>query len=266
MHSISLSSSFWWFVSQAVIWFLAAIGGVVVLVGLWMEYKGGKVGYFHKAKKLTEHGEIWVMVGVAIEVIVGIGFAAREGWEARQIKAEIVANDPRNWSLNSVTAVAIFRYRTNKNGIEALAADLNAHINAQGSWPTRGFIKTEGPIIDIISFGPPEMTKILSNDVADVQFAIGFTWDPATRPYFDQILAILNRTNVTAAMFADSASEITLIPPFLDSKIKIDGGFMDVSFNSSTNKRFLIPPQTPSLEIKATSERQVGSNASQIHK
>jgi hypothetical protein len=104
--NLSSSSSSWW-ISQAPYWFLAAIGGLVVLMGLWLEYKGGKPGHFHVQKRKVECGEVWVMVGIVIEIIVGIGFAVRESWEAKQTADVIAKNDLRNQNISDISATAI---------------------------------------------------------------------------------------------------------------------------------------------------------------
>ena len=104
--NLSSSSSSWW-ISQASIWFLAAIGGLIVFRGLWLEYKGRKYGYFHVQKRKVECGEVWVMVGIVIEIIVGIGFAVKESWQARQTASVIAKNDPRNQNISDMSATAI---------------------------------------------------------------------------------------------------------------------------------------------------------------
>lgn len=71
---------------------LAAIGGMIVLCGLWLEYKFGDednefpdLRSFWRAKRLTRRGEKLVMLGVFLEVVVAMVFAGLDVFEKYEI-------------------------------------------------------------------------------------------------------------------------------------------------------------------------------------
>lgn len=97
-----------------IIVFCAAIGGIVVLIGLVKEYKWEKDWYsdindLRKSKLRRKGGEIWVIVGVALEVIIGIGFASHEWDEAKQTAINIKKNNPLKKPLAFLSASVTLR-------------------------------------------------------------------------------------------------------------------------------------------------------------
>ena len=66
---------------------VAALGGLAVFVGLWLEKIGDREEYqaiddFRKSKIHRKIGERLVRWGVFAEMLLGFGVAALEGWEA----------------------------------------------------------------------------------------------------------------------------------------------------------------------------------------
>src|ERR1022692_4525074 len=87
---------------ELIITLLAILGGIIVLLGLWMEHKSAKGWYsnlsdFRKQKKKGEYGYKLVMVGIFLETLIG-------GWFAYQDVAEMWRNDPNNQPITSVGA------------------------------------------------------------------------------------------------------------------------------------------------------------------
>ena len=85
---------------------IAAIGGVIVVVGLLMEHFGEKDWYkdsnhFDKCKSIYKKGEWFVIAGVGIEVVVAILTAIGE-WNLRQLAQK---NDPLKQPVAQVSAV-----------------------------------------------------------------------------------------------------------------------------------------------------------------
>lgn len=83
--------------------FVAAFGGVIVLIALWMEELGEEDEYetiadVRKSKRVSKIGRKLLMFGIVIEIMVGFGIAAKD------IK-EFSENSRLNAPINSVSAV-----------------------------------------------------------------------------------------------------------------------------------------------------------------
>jgi len=100
-----------WLRSEFVVFVLAALGGIVVIIGLWWEYKStdetryekAEIDEFRSLKSLEKRGEKWVIAGIIIEVIVAVLFAWRDDWHIRQIETAQHNADPRNLPINSIS-------------------------------------------------------------------------------------------------------------------------------------------------------------------
>jgi len=88
-----------WFIGEAIICFLAAIGGVLVFKGLVME--GPPKGEGDKAIQRWK----LLRLGILVEIIVATAFAGKDGWHAWQINNEITKNNPLNQPISEVSAV-----------------------------------------------------------------------------------------------------------------------------------------------------------------
>jgi hypothetical protein len=89
----------------------AAIGGIIVYMGLKMEGPPDEkpfkdVGEFRRHKIMGARGWKWLMRGVFIEIVVAMVFAWRDGCQARQTAIAIAANDPRNQPVETAFASA----------------------------------------------------------------------------------------------------------------------------------------------------------------
>lgn len=100
---------------EVVFSFFAAIGGLILLIGLWLEFREGlksekewylDIDDFRKCKKKSKQGEIWVMVGVSIEVVIAIFFAVLDVKDKYEINVNADKNNPLNKPLSSVSARA----------------------------------------------------------------------------------------------------------------------------------------------------------------
>jgi len=105
--SSSVSNLLW----SSVICSAAALGGLLVFVGLSMEGSPSEkpftnVDVFRRHKSQGKWGWRILMFGIVVEIVVAVWFAARDIGQVRQIKKEIAANDPRNLPISSLTATA----------------------------------------------------------------------------------------------------------------------------------------------------------------
>ena len=78
---------------------LACIGGTIVLVGLLMEFLAEKprfanISAFRFWERIKRWGELIVIIGIVVEIIVG-GMFARDEWE----------NSPWNGKMNQCTTI-----------------------------------------------------------------------------------------------------------------------------------------------------------------
>lgn len=86
-----------------------------MLRGLWLEFKedlkSEKEWYsnlddFRKFKKKSKHGEIWVAVGVSVEVVIAIAFAVLDVRDKYEINVNADRNNPLNKPFSSISARA----------------------------------------------------------------------------------------------------------------------------------------------------------------
>ena len=95
---------------------------MVLLIGLWKEWKAHKDGLersdwysdindFRKGKRKSKCGQIWVMVGVTIEIIIAAGFAIHDVVDKFEINRQAAANDPRNQPISYLYATALLQVK-----------------------------------------------------------------------------------------------------------------------------------------------------------
>ena len=82
---------------------LAALGGLAVFVGLWLEKKGNHdeyetIGVVRKKEQLRRAGERFVRWGVFAEMVLGFTIATWEGWKEFE-------NNPLNQPVSIVSAI-----------------------------------------------------------------------------------------------------------------------------------------------------------------
>jgi hypothetical protein len=108
--AISPSPSLTWLVWEFCISLLAAIGGIVVLIGLWLEgYREPEshptIQDYRSFKAREARGRKWVFWGVAFEVLLAFGMTFKDGLDIRELEAAAQKNDPLNAQINSASAV-----------------------------------------------------------------------------------------------------------------------------------------------------------------
>lgn len=105
------SSSLSWLAWELFFSVMAALGGIIVFWGLWIEKKADKKWYpnvddFRSFKREAERGWKILMIGIIVEIVVGVWFAVRDGWEIRQINANAVKSEPLNQRIFAFSAYA----------------------------------------------------------------------------------------------------------------------------------------------------------------
>lgn len=227
---------------------LAATGGLTVLRGHWLEFKGGKERDLHRSRELIEHGERWVMVGVIFEIIVAITFAAKEGCEARNTALEIAKNDPRKQPVVSLSGYAQFERRPkiplkNDGKLFSVAGATNMHLSNDKfrtnflshvflELGTNGQSETKFPLSRMGVIG----SMSLSTHEGDSNF---LRYDV----YFDGDNSVINPDGITTEEI-NVLRIVGNLEAFGDSPLEVISGRVELMFNSSLPRVFGIPQQT----------------------
>ena len=221
---------------------VAMFGGLIVLIGLWMEYKSEKNGQtadelfkdvndFRLQKSLAKCGERIVMVGILWEIITAGIFAWRGDWEIRQAKineAKILNKTPGKMPVFTATAFVTFEVEPNgitsnkwSSGNSALLIFFKANENERIAMVSTSNPRWWGPP----AAPPKEISMEFSPERGD-GFIYIFTHDESA----DDVL--------------DDLTNFSFQPAFLHDNTKILGGSLTLVLNGSVAKKFAIPPQT----------------------
>lgn len=99
---------------------LAAIGGLVVLCGLWLEYISTDEDRYEKAtiedfrslKSKEKLGEKLVMVGIWIEIGIAVLFAGLDVWDKHEINIATAKNNPLLQPATQISATLLLTIAT----------------------------------------------------------------------------------------------------------------------------------------------------------
>jgi|ERR1700722_9488606 len=245
MNLTTETSSWLW--AASVISFFAAIGGLVVLRGLWLE------GYSHPEsfKDIEEQrghhkregkGIKWVFWGVALEVLVAFGMTFKEGWEAHKTAIEIARNSPFNQEISDITINAVFNVKN--SNVPYLGNELATWV----SLSERGPRNSNSPVFMTLGdFGLLCSETIrqgthqeIGNDytIYSIQF----------RPLRQFTIPsggfeITNRQPVTAHMVLDRIHALMFHIEFLPKNSEIVGGGAEMVINGTFRTTFNVYPQ-----------------------
>lgn len=134
LATLSSSSVSWW-IWEALISLAAGAGGVLVFWGLWMEGAPDEkelpnIDAFRRHKLKAKRGWNILMIGIFLEIVVAVVFAARDGWQARQTAIDIAKNDPLNLPVSDISARMVVKLK-GTNFIEG--SRLNTRFVVRGS-------------------------------------------------------------------------------------------------------------------------------------
>jgi hypothetical protein len=259
------SSTLSWLRSEFVVFALAALGGVVVIIGLCWEYKStdetryekADIGEFRSLKALEKRGERWVIAGIIIEVIVAVLFALRDDWHIKQMIKDQANADTRNLPIQSIKGFARIKIRP-KEGRETEFAT-NLHQAWNGGEPEFSDLEMKKGETVLLTFwespinGPSSDVAVIGI-VAQVVF-VGTEMGKVTgvrraMPYVPNICFDLsfnnpNVENLNAVTFNElkyvqisGLGRDEVLPP-----LQVLGGEITL-VAGAWPKTFLIPPQT----------------------
>jgi hypothetical protein len=239
------SSAASWLLWEAGLAAAAAIGGVVVLRGLWLEGYKEKEGFsdvseFRTHKAREGSGRKWVFWGVAIEVFIAIFMTFKDGWDFRQLEKEIALNDPRNQPIVSVSAIAQFIVKGDKHTWPEIR---------DNSW-LGGLIFCEG-----CSSSNKVFYLDAKKDDATVMTILGGNYDREYTLSFHKslpssVFGEMPGMGKPAKCFDDVHSFVMQIPQISTNEdVQILSGTIDVTVNSDLKWHFEIPPQKQKYDV-----------------
>ena len=243
--------------------FFAGVGGVAVLIGLWMELWSGRkdecesekewfsgIDQFRRRHRKSHTGEIWVMSGVAIEIIVAVVFATMDVIDKHNFNVDVNRIDPTNLPVLNINAFAVLRVKGKD------FPDLT-------QWDSSALSTNWGSKTATLAFCGNASNSLLSSMpsmVAD-DFGTG-TGFSDSREYFlnfrlESVSAAMYLPLQSASKSLGAANFISLDVKFLPPQSEIMGGYAFVVVNNSLWKLFRIYPQKdkrPPFPNKAQAE------------
>jgi len=221
---------------------LAALGGGIVLIGLWMEYTSKiespdlykNINDFWSLKSRNKWGEIWVMIGIGFEIVIGIIFAFKEESEA-----------PLNQPISLISAVVRFNVAsdgkmhppsiTNENWGSGISFFNGTNINQQvfeldaknTDVDIGNIVGTNG---NIVGGGAEYLITFHQNLLLDMPGSGALAMPPDAG------------IGKSAKSFGEVGSFVLSMPQ-ISSNTEVLSGSIFVTINSSLNWVFDIPPQ-----------------------
>src|SRR5208283_1297949 len=259
ISTVFSSSSLSWLVGEFFVSIVAISGGVLVFRGLWIENKADKdeffdVDDFRSSKLKKKRGWKMLMWGIALETLVAGVFAARDGWEIRQIKMNEAKNDPLNQPIGDISATV--QFRVNKANFSELPLFGNPRRAA-----------------DIWLMEPPELVKkffspglIVANEriwdlaggsefpILDTDHLISLPGQNGGRTYFMQChfdedwaeFGLIGMKRQVKEI--DRVNVLRISVKCLPHDLEILDGSVKLVINDSVIKMFQIPQQTDNRE------------------
>jgi hypothetical protein len=230
----------------------AGFGGVVVLIGLWKEWKSGKmdeiesekewfsdINKFRQRRRKSHAGEFWVMSGVAIEIIVAVVFATMDVIDKHNFGNDVSRIDPTNLPVLNINAFAMLRVK-DKDFPDLTQWD---SIPMSTNWGSKS------ATLKLCGNGQNSVLQSIPYMISD-DFGKG-TGFPDFREYFlnfhmESVSAAMSLPLQSASKSLGAANFISLDVRFLPPQSEILGGSVFVVVNNSLWKLFRIYPQKDS--------------------
>lgn len=241
MHLINSGpTSLSWLLVESIMALIAASGGIVVFWGLWLEKKAVKDDYasiieYRASKQKAERGWRILMLGIAIEIIVGVVLAARDAWEFKQLEAAIAKNDPLKQPITDVTALVLLEVR---NG-DSTEIESNPFLRQGVPWTAYLTLRESNRQPIRITSGPLVADNFTKSALGGAQ---GPTADRAYSMRFHlEDLGLREREDLAERI--DDVSMLTINTFFLRTNAHILGGRVRLVVNSQLQRYYNIVPQ-----------------------
>jgi hypothetical protein len=237
----------------------AGLFWIMVVFGLLMEFRGS-----HKAQEITlrENSRLGQLAGEANE---RAGNAEKEAQQFRlkadQLEAQLRGINPSNVPLASVVAYVAIEYKT--NNVETNEWDRVISLVRSNDLPWLRLSASLGDSIDLAA--SPSVSRLIlhgganGNPPDSLLYVRRFEWDATMREFeiemADLVGQLHKHTNELKGDIAASINTFTIDnAPFLH-KTEIVGGKLELFFNGTVRRKFLIPHQwleAPFLEVSST--------------
>jgi hypothetical protein len=234
---------------EVVFSFFAFIGGAVVLIGLWMEWRSGKkdevesekewfsdINKFRRRHRKSHAGEFWVMSGVFIEIIVAVVFVTMDVVDKHKFSEDVNRIDPTNLPVLNINAFVKLRVK----GKDFPDLTQWESIPLSTNWGSK---KTT---LTLCGNAPNSVLPSIPSMIAD-DFGIG-TGFSDFREYFlnfrmESVSAAMNLPLQSASKSLGAAQFISIDVKFLPPQSEVLDGYAFVVVNNSLWKLFRIHPQ-----------------------
>jgi hypothetical protein len=250
ISTVISSSSLPWLVGEFFIFLVAISGGVLVFRGLWIEKKADEsekkehldafIDEVRLLKLKSKRGWKMLMWGIALETAVAGVFAARDGWEIRQMKIIEANNDPIKRPISEISAIVDFKVKEDKPsetpnwGMPRVAGVFLCESN----WCTN---------TNIPGFFAGTTLVPLEADNFDRYFD-GKTLEYILHFHLEGMGEILmgGKENRTVEWALEHVRFMDITTKFLPHDAEILSGSAVLTINSGPQKWFVIPPQKDS--------------------
>jgi hypothetical protein len=234
------TSSFWFILS-------ACFGGFIVLVGILMEVLSEKkwfkiINDFRRCESVKHWGEILLIIGVAIEVVVA-GSAAKDEWQTRQMA---IKNAPENVpikSFNLEASLMIFDpSRSDDNPYNKLSPQDVSDMATFGSYcKLKKIDGSDFAVLECKKFTDSDVVVSLDgNSVSNtVLYSMSFGW-PGTG-VSAMLASEINNAEISTKTFDKKIKGIVFRVPGSGVRLKILSGSCVLTINGSIQRNFLIP-------------------------
>ncbi|MGH7940413.1 MAG: hypothetical protein ACREDS_14460 [Limisphaerales bacterium] len=250
----SNDASLW--TKEAIFGFLAAIGGLVLFCGLILEWKSDKkheaeekksfsdINEYRKGRRKSKRGEIWVISGVVIEIVIAVIFAMLDVKAKHNINIENAKNAPLNQPLSDLE-------------VEAFICFSPCFITTSNFQQT-GFNlleKDEG----IQTTNLERFRNLYPYEVQ--QFAIPGKNENETKEYpalhFRFTMDFINTfslppAHLTPKDILDNYPLIRIVVEGVPTNAFLVGGFARILINGTFSKKWIIPPQKSDMRFAVT--------------
>lgn len=247
-------SSLW----SVVFFILAALGGEIVFLGLWIEEEADKAdkkehlsSFSDEVRRIKLKSKIgwWILMGgIGFEVLAATGLAIRDDWEIRSAIANAKKNDPRNQPISEMTGVVTIIINGPDFAEREQPWDLGLRTMIRLHDPSSPHVNPSGffgwfenlSATDIKSFNSGSKRVYVIHFEPNVGLELNLAILNGEK--ISDLLQT-NRSQHKIVKDLDSVDDINVFIHFIPSNVEVLGGTVDLLANGQVNKRFFIPPR-----------------------
>jgi hypothetical protein len=250
ISTILSSSSASWLLSEAAVAFCAAIGGLIVLRGLWLEGYREKEEFptieaFRTFKTMESRGRKWVFWGVLFEVIIAFALSIKDGVQYHRLEKEIFANDPRQQPVSDILVSVVVKLEG--TNFERINDPYDVRIN---NWVMLLDNKTNAPTLNLGNMGslmaedvlPFFRAKFQDRSVDYHGYFMKYFENPVP-PFEYEHQQPAPDIRPVAEYVLEKVKFLRISPGFIPNDKKVIGGEAWLTINGTLRRKFIIYPQ-----------------------